>query len=297
MPANPLIEVFGYPAEDMSEAASRARENRLCPFGNPSSLHCTKSSAINPLGVCSILDGTQLAVTCPVRLRQDNLFLADAGAFFFSGRRFVALTEVRLNDHLGKSAGNIDVVLAVLDEEQNVIDFGAIELQAVYISGNVGAAFAHYMQNPSANYRMEWPRKNYPSPDYLSSSRKRLVPQLMFKGGILHSWKKKIAVVVHKAFFNQLPHLTDVDSSEADIAWLVYDLQRDPTTDRFIQTKAFTKYTKFEAALNAIAVPVIGEMDSFVQHLEKRIKNKAFRGTLEAPSTEPTVEPMVNPEI
>ena len=73
---------------------------------------------------------------------------------------------------------------------------------------------------------MDWSKEaNYPRPDYLSSSRKRLAPQLLFKGGILHSWKKKIAVALNKSFFATLPPLKQVPKSKADIAWLIYDLE------------------------------------------------------------------------
>ena len=42
---------------------------------------------------------------------------------------------------------------------------------------------------------MNWKdQPNYPRPDYLSSSRKRLAPQLIFKGGIFNTWKKKTAL-------------------------------------------------------------------------------------------------------
>jgi len=43
------------------------------------------------------------------------------------------LIEVRLPDAHNKSAGNIDVVLVAYDEHEKVIDFGALEVQAVYI--------------------------------------------------------------------------------------------------------------------------------------------------------------------
>lgn len=199
MPKNPLAEVFGFPVSNMTQDAVNHREGRLCPYHNPSGLNCTKSSATDPLGVCSIVDNNKIVVTCPVRLRQDLVILADAARFFFPNKRYVALTEARLNDKSGKSAGNIDIVLAALNEKDKIVDFGAVEVQAVYISGNVRKVFNEYMKDPAVNYEMEWPSKNYPNPDYLSSSRKRLVPQLMFKGGILHEWGKKMAVVVHRA--------------------------------------------------------------------------------------------------
>jgi hypothetical protein len=73
---------------------------------------------------------------------------------------------------------------------------------------------------------MDWTaEENYPRPDYLSSSRKRLAPQLIFKGGILNTWGKKTAVALNKSFFRTLPRLPEVPKVEADIAWLIYDLR------------------------------------------------------------------------
>lgn len=129
---------------------------------------------------------------------------------------------MRLNDAHGKSAGNIDVVLVAYDDRGKVIDFGALEIQSVYISGNVREPFEYYMGDPQSRASMDWSSEsNYPRPDYLSSSRKRLVPQLLYKGGILHSWKKKIAVALNKSFFATLPTLKQVPKDEADIAWLI----------------------------------------------------------------------------
>jgi hypothetical protein len=64
--------------------------------------------------------------------------------------------EVRLNDNFGKSAGNIDTVLVAYDGNGKIYDFGALEVQAVYISGNVRDPFDYYMSDPSANSLMDW---------------------------------------------------------------------------------------------------------------------------------------------
>jgi hypothetical protein len=86
--------------------------------------------------------------------------------------------------------------------------------------------FEYYMKDPSGYSSMNWSRQpNYPGPDFLSSSRKRLVPQLLFKSGILHSWQKKTAVALSKDFFDTLPPMISMNKDEADIAWLIYDLQ------------------------------------------------------------------------
>ncbi|MGQ4808160.1 hypothetical protein NKDENANG_01527 [Candidatus Entotheonellaceae bacterium PAL068K] len=184
MPKHPLAEVFGYPADNLSSPARRYRDHRLCPFNNRVP-NCTKDKANDPLGVCSIHAGENLTITCPVRFREDWIIAEHAADFFFSTQTtWTSLTEVRLNDKNGRSAGNIDMVLVAYDQLGKVTDFGSLEVQAVYISGNIRRPFEHYMQSPEQYADMAWTgESNSPRPDFLSSSRKRLVPQLMFKGG------------------------------------------------------------------------------------------------------------------
>jgi len=296
MPPNPLVEVFGYPVGNMLPEAIAHREGRLCPYHNSSGLNCTKNSATDPLGVCTVVDGANFAITCPVRFRQDYVIVSDAAHFFFpAGTRYLALTEVRLNDKYGHSAGNIDITIAALNEDNTVADFGALEVQAVYISGNVSKAFKVYMQNPAQNYAMQWTSKSYPKPDYLSSSRKRLVPQLIYKGGILNSWGKKLAVAVQRPFFEQLPALPQVDPAQSDLAWLVYDMTYDKLNQRYRLAATSTIYTSFKAALAFITTAEPGNMGDFVRSLENRIKTGKIMGAPQPSEFPPSVEPL--PEI
>lgn len=296
MPKNPLAEVFGYPVDNFSPVAVGHRAGKLCPFHNSASLHCTKNSATDPLGVCTIVAGDGLAITCPVRLRQDLLIVEDAARFFFPQQtRYVTLTEVRLADRFGKSAGNIDIVLVALDAQNQIVDFGALEIQAVYISGNVSKAFHEYMKDPATNYAMPWPAKNYPKPDYLSSSRKRLAPQLIYKGGILNQWGKKIAVAVHRPFFEQLPVLPEVDAKDAEIAWLVYDLKYDDKFEQYKLHQAETKYTRFKPALDTITTAEPGDVAHFVAYLKKRVEVGRFVGTPPQSELPPDIRPPYNP--
>lgn len=192
--AQPLAEVFGHTVSNQSPQASRYRTHRLCPFNNKVP-NCTKDKAKNPLGVCSIYSDGQPVITCPIRFRENWLITDDAASFFFTeSTAWSSLTEVRLNDSEGKSAGNIDVVLVAYDDRGKVYDFGALEVQAVYISENVREPFETYMSDPGSGLSFEWAgQPNYPHPDYRSLSRKRLAPQLIFKGGILKAWGKKTA--------------------------------------------------------------------------------------------------------
>ncbi len=144
------------------------------------------------------------------------------------------------------------------------------------------------MKDPKKRGQMDWSTQpNYPRPDYLSSSRKRLAPQLLFKGGILHSWQKKIAVALNKCFFDTLPPLTTVDKSKADIVWLIYDLEmaKEGDQDRYKLTKLDEVFTEFAPALMSITTPVPGNIDDFVKLLQEK-----FDEQLETPPTNKTIE-------
>ena len=276
-PSQPLAEVFGYILEDQSPKAKRYRSQRLCPFNNRVP-NCTKDKAKNPLGVCSIFNQEGLVITCPVRFREDWIITDDAASFFFEkGTSWSSLTEVRLNDANGKSAGNIDVVLVAYDKKGTISDFGAIEIQAVYISGNVRDPFEYYMKNPIAHAQMDWSNQpNYPRPDYLSSSRKRLAPQLLFKGGILHSWGKKTVVALNKSFFKTLPPFKKVSRTKAEIAWFIYDLKlvKEEGQNKYKLTKVDEVFTEFQPALMSITTPVPGKVDDFIKIIQEKLDDQ-----------------------
>lgn len=287
--SNPLAEVFGYPIQNKSNKAERFRNNKLCPFHNkvPS---CTKNSATDPLGVCSIFFKDKPVITCPIRFTEDWQFTDQAAKFFFDEKTFKAanwttVREVRLDGADGKSAGNIDYVLVAYDNEGNVIDFGSIEIQAVYISGNVTKPFKAYMKNREDS-EFDWSNyKDSPRPDYLSSSRKRLAPQLIYKGGILKSWGKKQVVVLQKGFFETLPILPKTESvDEADMAWLVFDLSFNEGQLSYELKLEEAIYTEFKPALDEIITPKPGNIDDFIQNLQKKLDKTLDDISPEAPS-------------
>ena len=279
MPNHPLAEVFGYPVDNFSDEAQRGRAHRLCPFHNKSP-NCTKASVEHPIGVCSVFHGDDVAITCPIRFREGWQIATDAAAFFFEpGATWAAVPEVRLNDRDGNSAGNIDLVLVAYDEIGRVVDYGALEVQAVYISGNISVPFRHYMEAPEQRADMDWRRQpSYPRPDYLSSSRKRLAPQLIYKGGILKEWERKTAVALHQGFYNTLPELGEVVPEEADVAWFVYDLQRDEAAQRYRLRNVRTVYTRFEDALERITRSKAGNEAAFIRRLERKLKTTLDEG-------------------
>lgn len=146
------------------------------------------------------------------------------------------------------------------------------------------------MGDPQSRASMDWSSgPNYPRPDYLSSSRKRLVPQLVYKGGILHSWEKKIAVALNKSFFATLPALKQVPKDEANIAWLIYDLElraeESHGPGRYYLTKVDEVFTEFEPALLSITTPLPGRVEDFIKLLQEKLDEQ-----LETPPTNQTIE-------
>ncbi len=285
MAKNPLAEVFGFPPDNLSDTAERYRRNKLCPYNNKVP-NCTKDKAKDPLGVCSIFDGNDVAITCPIRFRQDWHIVEDAASFLFPpGTTWTALQEIRLYDAEGKSAGNIDFVLVAYDDQGQITDFGSLEVQAVYISGNVRLPFARYMADRAGNKDMVWTATNVRA-DYLSSSRKRLAPQMLYKGAIFHAWKKKQTVALHRAFYETLPELPTVPQNSADIAWLIYDLKYIPEQHRYQLVPFSTVYTRFNPALEKITTPQPGSLEAFLDILQTKLDAKLENN---APPDAPTL--------
>lgn len=290
MPSHPLAEVFGFPISNLTKEAKRLRRNKLCPFNNrvPS---CTKDKAKNPLGVCSIFHNKDTVITCPVRFRERWIIAENAADFFFEeGMLWTSVAEVNLTDRSGKTAGHIDLVLVAYDDRGRVTDFGTLEVQAVYISGNIRAPFEYYIGTARRKQDLNWQGKpNYPKPDYLSSSRKRLIPQVLYKGGILKSWGKKQVVVLQKRFFQTLPEMPSVDAERADIAWFLYELKPSPQEDRLALVQEEVVYTEFGPALDRIIRPEPGNIKDFIEVLQDKLDEQLNGNPPDAPTLTDTV--------
>lgn len=213
-------EVFGH---DTALAASRHKQNlHPCPFRDN---ECAKGNKRNPLGICSLTDGSTGTVVCPVRFLENQTMFRDAARIAFGqGAVCVAVPEVRvlevLRDGRRRKIGKVDYLLAkILDGE--AIDFAALEVQAVYISGeSIRPAFDHYLatgQLSDASRRR---------PDFRSSAQKRLMPQLALKVPIFRRWGKRFFVATDSTFFAELPPMRPQTSGNAEVTWLAYRFER-----------------------------------------------------------------------
>lgn len=280
---NPLAEVFGFPIINETEKAKRYRDKKLCPFNNKVP-NCTKDKANDPLGICSVFHGSNAVITCPARFREEWLIIENAAKFAFDeNTKWTSLSEIKLLDKNGQSAGNIDFVIVAYNDKGQLIDFSSLEVQGVYISGNLRNPFESYILKPSSKF--SWTTGyNYPKPDYLSSSRKRLIPQMLYKGGIFQTWKKKQSVALQKSFFDTLPNLPKVDKEKAEIAWFLYDLILDTSTKQYNLTLVDTVYTEFEPALLRVTTPEAGNLNDFISILQSRLDEQLEGNSPDAPS-------------
>ncbi|TAG24202.1 MAG: hypothetical protein EAZ32_18855 [Cytophagia bacterium] len=269
----PLGEVFGFPIENDSQRAKHYRNNKLCPFNNIVA-NCTKNSLDFPLGVCSLNHKNSRVIICPIRFREDWTIISDAAKFAFeSPATWTHVGEVKLVDKYGKSAGNIDYVLVSYDNKGQILDFASLEVQSVYISGNLTGPFNAYLEQPSADFN--WPQAlKYPKPDYLSSSRKRLIPQIIAKGSILKQWNKRQVVALQTSFYSTLPSFPEFSKDDSDFAFLLYDLVPNPQTQTLSLQLQRTVYTKFTNALEQIAKFEAGSISDFTSALQKKLSAK-----------------------
>jgi hypothetical protein len=167
------------------------------------------------------------------------------------------------------------MVLVAVDDNEQVLDFGAIEIQAVYISGNVREPFEDYMLAPDKGATFDWEGKpKYPTPDYLSSTRKRLMPQLISKGEILQAWEKKQAIVVHENLYEEVPDFTEVAEDEAEVSWSIYTLKYSAKENRYKLVLKKKVYTRFKDMLEEFAKSEAGEAADFIKELQKKLDRK-----------------------
>ena len=273
MAKQPMAEIFGFPIDNESKRAQRFRKNKLCPYGNIVP-NCTKDKADAPLGVCSVLHNDNKVITCPVRFREDWIIVENAAKFAFApGSAWTSLSEIKLVDKDGASAGNVDYIVVSYDPiTHKILDFASIEVQGVYISGNLRNAFEEYLKYPTPDF--VWKGKNQPHPDYLSSSRKRLIPQMLYKGGIFKTWGKKQCIVIQESFYKTLPELPEVPQENADIAWFLYDLLLDPEDKTYHLTLVRTVFTEFSQALSVVTTPKAGDVNNFINLLQSKLDEK-----------------------
>lgn len=240
-----VAEIFDHSVADNSEHAKERREQKLCPFRSE---RCNKGNLNNPLGICSFTDGQEAGVVCPTRFIEGGRIFTDVGrASFGAGANVLVAPEIRiLRMGNGRRIGKVDYIIAKLGADQQVVDFAALEVQAVYFSGGgIRPAFDQFLKTGqfSADSRRRL--------DYRSSAQKRLMPQLNLKVPVFRRWGKRFFVAVDSLFFANLPTFKTVSSIEnSEITWLVYSFAKTKHGFQMQPPKLF--FTLWEDVLTAL---------------------------------------------
>lgn len=198
-----ISEFFGYRSTDSTMTAKKAAASKKCPFIGS---FCTKILARTKdySGVCTIRQktpGSPDVICCPIRLyAEDYKMLREIAKIAFSidlnlyaGRVAVEKAkkergaiavfgkgwggELRLPQRKGVGSYFVDWVLARLDEQGELAEFTAIEVQTIDTTGNYQTAREKLLNKRelvSDTVGLNWENVS-----------KRIIPQLIYKGQVL----------------------------------------------------------------------------------------------------------------
>jgi hypothetical protein len=178
------------------------------------------------------------------------------------------------------------ILVASNTPELAPMEWAALEIQAVYFSGNaMKGEFEAF-----ADENVDW--VIFPAgkrrPDYRSSGPKRLMPQLQIKVPTLRRWGKKMAVVVDRSFFDSIGEMDRVAHiSNADIAWFVVKFEEVPGSNQMRLVKDEVRYTTLERSVEGLT----GGKPVTLPVFQERIRDKVVH-----PAPSLPVGPTVLPE-
>jgi hypothetical protein len=170
----------------------------------------------------------------------------------------------------------LDWVLAKFDSATgSVLDYHGVEVQAIDITGSVRPYFEAFLAGEN------WRGIRHPHGLNWSNVFKRLLPQFLAKGAMLHSFGKKLAIIVQDQLIDSVLRTGRMKFEEepnpdlANLLVFVYRLEFDATANlyglklaRVIPTSSRRLETSFIAGLLGGKVPSREEFDRI---LEKRL--------------------------
>ena len=267
------------PAQRLRYASLSGVSTEDCPH-QPGPNLCNKRGGVCSMAVyVNLGDGTAsidpsnpgLVALCPYRFWQNHTIFKEVGSEILGTKKPVLIKEVgflRSIDHRGRVGkeivGRIDMVVARADKQtDSIVDWCALEMQAVYFSGkSMNHEFKAIRENPNV---IPFP-KEMRRPDFRSSGPKRLMPQLQIKVPTLRRWGKKMTVVVDQPFYRSIAPMKRVASlSNADIAWFVVDYDKKTS----VLNVSEIVYTTLESSVEGLTAGQPVDRQEFERELEK----------------------------
>ena len=270
------------------EIETKTLTGTLCPF--QINTKCNKKG-----GVCSIRQYEEVhnepvrvvgrpVTTCPLRFLEDCKVFGWIGETILGTKEPIILRDIGFLDRLRSDSlkqddegrdyiGRIDNVL--VHPSKKPLDWCALEFQAVYFSDNtMGKEFQ--MLSEQQFEGLPFPKANR-RPDFRSSGRKRLLPQLRIKVPTIRTWGKKMAVVIDETFFESLMGLEqERHLSNAEIVWFVvgYEQKR---SGGWVLSQRQEIFTKLEASVKALTGGVPLSRERFEEQLRLKLRSPSGR--------------------
>ncbi len=195
-----IVELFGYSPIDKSARAIGTRKSCICPFIER---ECTKHLSDGTIsGTCTVkLANSGPIICCPNRLYSGNYsVLSDVAlAAFGPNIRLISAAELgkarldnpiavvfgkrwgkelRLPQRGGRGGYFVDWILALIDKAGTLLEFVAVEVQAIDTTGNYRAERSAHMRGKAfkgtSEAGLNWENVS-----------KRILPQLIYKGHVL----------------------------------------------------------------------------------------------------------------
>lgn len=275
MPSNPetiIGEVLGRRAVKGADPSANAF---LCPFIKT---RCPKRSTnlpLEPYPVCSLWRNgpavdpeADLIFVCPKRFYAVD-FLTDVIEHCWPGkkpRNPMVAPEVKMADF-----GNVDFVIADVQEDGEVEHFLSVELQAIDITGS---AFPAYQALRAGEHLAKRPTYNF----NWDNVYKRYVTQLIRKGYFHHHWKSKIVAVIPEQVYQYITRRADfirspdVKSAQVNIIFMTYRLEHDPTRPGEYRPKLVTvEGTSHSSLQNAILYKEAPKKEAFTAQIKRSL--------------------------
>ena len=268
-------EIFGYPIDNLTQAATEARQRHHCPFRGQG---CNKRSRLvsYPFGVCSVEFNGELHAICPRRFDERAsgpdvpIVIRDIALDYFGNTdNTVVFPEVGLS-----GVGKIDYLLIRHKPmKPEVDDFVAIEIQSDSTTGT--GQLVQGMRDFVAGDAVQTMSYKFGMNTY--DSIKRMTTQLMNKGLVYETWGTKCYWVIQEYIFTNLVRRyglkLDGVSEEHATRFAVYDLVRKQdrmtlTATRFVSSSVDAIY---QGMRTHRAMP---SKDDFIRTLNAKLKRK-----------------------
>ena len=264
--------------ELIKSSKQKKSDNPPCPFRQEAEpgYKCSKKGGVCSIrqfekkddGIVSLQD--DVVTLCPSRFWESNRVFRVVGKFTIGSGSPIVIREVPFLQGLqqeeaegGSGSDAVGQIDAVLVNPNDITEWCALEIQAVYFSGEKMAS--HFEQFVGfGDGKLPFPDK-VRRPDFRSSGPKRLMPQLQTKVPTLRRWGKKMVVVVDDPFFRSLGKFKEVNHiSNCDILWFVSRV--DTETGQISFDKPIM--TTLESSIDALTAGVPKSKEEFESRID-----------------------------